>query len=1331
MPCFYCGKRVSLVRQLTDADFCSDEHRKKYHELTRMALSRLVESHEQVTAPPRRKGKGHAGGPRETAPIPESLEPQAPEAAGQPASRRGTAHTREEPAPAPEKRAARPHRQPAHFSAPPAPAPQPDPAIAGFAALPLASFSAESTVRFAEGGEKWPSEVEIGDLTAGSSPVSPWEGAFQRHLGAVPAAVKRPARARARHMKPAPFAAPDTLLPRFNLSPVFEELASLAPEPAGWLAERPQPSHAPAFLLVEPTPARGPRPVIPRTASESIASLPRAELIPAGPPVAAESMRAATRGAPRASSIGFRMAPVMPGRADRQARKSGGLQDPPAATLAPLPPPAAVCGSHAVRRVTAAPGREPAIYLPRRAGVAARSGIRIEDSGFVLPAPPGPAVGERKPLTGLEYSDTAGAGPLVPMLPGLPPRARAGQFDACGFQHSAPMPAANPPTQSALSASGRAAVRPMALPRAGWLLERRGLPAGESPMEAAVPQAKGARTAPRAAAAPMSIPAALLPVAGRMALATGLAASEPVPRRPLPSAGLLPPATAYGVAAPPTSSLQLAVLGPIAVWKPAAPASGIAALAMPAVRTGVPRPASSPHEEVAGVQVRLPGLTGKPLAHEVLLTSFVGWGMIPVSGKAIPASSVAPLALPPDVFAGDIPILLPAATPAVTATHLRSAAVIPGGASPAALSGEQKLADWAGFPFDPARALAHVAAIAAVRALPSGALHLPGAPVAKAPASSRPSRAEAAFTIPETRRPLAPAKFYRRIPDTMPPVAMAPPQFAGTIQTPLGATAGVPGREPGLPAIEFTIPAFLSLRQQDVQPPGTAKAPVSTATPIQMSVPLRIEAIHLPQVPGRAQVLTIAAGDFVPCAGSAAWRDCAKRPGAAVRMEFPVALASLRMESRQRGAACELAGAGAMSLAGRSQTGANRPSAPESAGIRPAPAQLPGPQSVPASLTLSEATWQSVEAGMLAGTLPRRSAEWESVVRDGGTPAFRSLSSKFAVDIGATIGGGRLQGEDAPAPLAGTLKRAPAASVEVLARVALPESTGFAVSLRPVPVCQLAVRPLEDDRTGVKMVRLAPLFRPVRRPARLPVFGPLGIEKAGMPDGLWVPLEGLEDLDDYGTMRLAAPAGACPVRTVMPVSKRLTGIRGTLASADLIHPAPRLVDRTPRTSAIDYKAVTIRPQLPDGWVDTIPAEFNASDVEAARSQNWEPLVGAVRSASRFFKFMCLALLLWTGAGNPASQGPGAPALLAEAELGCDGCTAPTDGNTWLGATIGRGRVGLLGGAREDRSRTRQTRSRTGLVSGAALSATYRSMLEITPRCYGGVSALPAGGERPS
>ena len=67
MPCFYCGKPVSVLRKLTDPDFCCDEHRQRYHELSRLALERLMSA-----STPSRKPK-HAEAPQ-PAPV---AEPQA------------------------------------------------------------------------------------------------------------------------------------------------------------------------------------------------------------------------------------------------------------------------------------------------------------------------------------------------------------------------------------------------------------------------------------------------------------------------------------------------------------------------------------------------------------------------------------------------------------------------------------------------------------------------------------------------------------------------------------------------------------------------------------------------------------------------------------------------------------------------------------------------------------------------------------------------------------------------------------------------------------------------------------------------------------------------------------------------------------------------------------------------------------------------------------------------------------------------------------------------------------------------------------------------------
>ena len=48
MNCFYCGKRVSMVRKRVDADFCCDDHREKYHVRARRTIETLREADEQI-----------------------------------------------------------------------------------------------------------------------------------------------------------------------------------------------------------------------------------------------------------------------------------------------------------------------------------------------------------------------------------------------------------------------------------------------------------------------------------------------------------------------------------------------------------------------------------------------------------------------------------------------------------------------------------------------------------------------------------------------------------------------------------------------------------------------------------------------------------------------------------------------------------------------------------------------------------------------------------------------------------------------------------------------------------------------------------------------------------------------------------------------------------------------------------------------------------------------------------------------------------------------------------------------------------------------------------
>jgi len=51
MRCLYCGKRLALLRKLTDSEFCSDPHRRLYQqEQEKMALARLMDAQKRFSA---------------------------------------------------------------------------------------------------------------------------------------------------------------------------------------------------------------------------------------------------------------------------------------------------------------------------------------------------------------------------------------------------------------------------------------------------------------------------------------------------------------------------------------------------------------------------------------------------------------------------------------------------------------------------------------------------------------------------------------------------------------------------------------------------------------------------------------------------------------------------------------------------------------------------------------------------------------------------------------------------------------------------------------------------------------------------------------------------------------------------------------------------------------------------------------------------------------------------------------------------------------------------------------------------------------------------------
>ncbi|MDX2154791.1 MAG: hypothetical protein SFV54_28875 [Bryobacteraceae bacterium] len=53
MQCLYCGKRIAILRKLTQGEFCSDAHKRRYHqEQEQLGLARLIEAQQRLAENP-------------------------------------------------------------------------------------------------------------------------------------------------------------------------------------------------------------------------------------------------------------------------------------------------------------------------------------------------------------------------------------------------------------------------------------------------------------------------------------------------------------------------------------------------------------------------------------------------------------------------------------------------------------------------------------------------------------------------------------------------------------------------------------------------------------------------------------------------------------------------------------------------------------------------------------------------------------------------------------------------------------------------------------------------------------------------------------------------------------------------------------------------------------------------------------------------------------------------------------------------------------------------------------------------------------------------------
>lgn len=493
MPCFYCGKRVSLVRQLTDADFCSDEHRKRYHTLTQLALNRLMEANEQLAAAPRQQG------PTPAAVVVEEL-----------------------PAPVVQ------------------PAVAPIPAEAGFLPQATAAAFAGSISKLAEAVEAGSVPVELPELVVEPAGVSPQTaqhqpaglavqaagrraalkivaGAFtgtppslgrhavtagivrEGHLSLRPWTGTRPPLASAFVSGPrasllAPYASTRIRLPELEFGPLDETPHSAAPaEAAGWIARNPEIQSMPAALTQVPEVAPAAQIRLPKRRASPIEPLPQRSAPPEACPwiVAIPKARLVAAEPGRGSESGFRAAPLV---------------------VPQVPPPAvhqlaraAYVAAGAPSPCVTAPGAAPASTF----AVAAR-GLRLPRVTFgpveeappppPVPSPAAPIVRRPAPRAYATIPQPAPAAEIAhppALVPGLPdlaarPALREGSWGAAAARAAA----LKPDLVRAAPAWERTGAAPAVMP---WLPERSRRPstwsgpASDPPSPREAPAARRAR----------------------------------------------------------------------------------------------------------------------------------------------------------------------------------------------------------------------------------------------------------------------------------------------------------------------------------------------------------------------------------------------------------------------------------------------------------------------------------------------------------------------------------------------------------------------------------------------------------------------------------------------------------------------------------------------------------------------------------------------------------------------------------------------------------------------------------------------------------------------
>jgi hypothetical protein len=510
--------------------------------------------------------------------------------------------------------------------------------------------------------------------------------------------------------------------------------------------------------------------------------------------------------------------------------------------------------------------------------------------------------------------------------------------------------------------------------------------------------------------------------------------------------------------------------------------------------------------------------------------------------------------------------------------------------------------------------------------LPVSGLETFERPLPKVPAPASPLRGLLGFPLADPLRPSIEVAAEPRELQEMPPAPLLPSAFRGTLRAPWATTATIPAPLAGLPGFDLGISARLYVAGQGFETPAPLRAPGAAApgSTRRAAAPIHLtDGIYPPEARlSPVYALLLAGAEILRTVGFPDARKVVARTQPVRGAEFP--LADLVHAQSQVIAPCHTLGQSPSSpVAGRTQVGMLRVSAPGLVGFVPQPAELLGPRAVDVTVSLMAAGSERVPPRTHAGAPAPEQAGWQALEQECISAHFGSVESGPTPVEWPTPAARYFQAVPKPPAFSARFRVAPPSGAEFpCPDVLWPESAGFTQALPSMPLSILSAPPnRQDPQTARKKVRLEPVFRQVRRPGRLPVFHAREWT-ADMPSGVFVYFEPHEDFEDFGTMGVAPSYEAPLLNPLIPGVELRMSFRGDVDCPYFMAPVGLEHNLAANAAgAFEFRVTPPRPLLQEG-VDPIPVEFDPQRAEAGKSQG---LVGALKTASRFFKFTTLGV----------------------------------------------------------------------------------------------------------